>query len=157
MSKPLSDDDIDKLDKELKPKRRIEIPPECEEESEDFTKKDFDAVIHTNEKISNMTSYGSHEELVDKKGIKIAWSNGSKSWWIYNDKIEKGDIVELDANQTFLPISPERFNRIEACAGVLPLYFGSHEAHHRGEMCRADSLEIWAKGQLERMKRERGR
>lgn len=154
MSK-LTDDEIDELDKQLKPKYIIEITKNCIEASNSFNEKDLQAMILANEEISKRVYYGIREETTQADGIVLSWSNGSKDWYGGNDKINRGKKLHLDANEIFLPISPERFERIKACLGVLPLYFGSFEAQAKGEICRADTLTIWGKGQIERMIRER--
>ena len=151
----MNKDDVDELDKALNPKTYMDIPEGCIKASENFTERDWEICKLANEKIARRLSYGIREELVDDDGIRLSWSNGAKAWFSSGNKIKKGEVVSMDANEMFLPISPARLGRINECLGTLPLYFGSFEAQESGEVLRADALELWAKGQVDRMKREK--
>lgn len=131
------------------------ITEECKKVSEKFTKRDWQAVIDANKKIAELTSYGVRSEQAETDGIHISWSNGGKNWFGGNQKIAKGTEMRLDANEAFLPISPERFNRINKCLDVLPLYCYSTEAWTSGEVSHTDACLGWAEKQLERINREK--
>ena len=131
------------------------VSEECKEASKNFTEKDYEALVLANEKISNLTRYGVRSELAEGDGIHISWSNGSKDWYGGNQKILKGTEMQLDANETFLPISPTRFERIKACFDVLPLYAFSTESWTRKETSQEESCLGWAIFQLERIRREK--
>lgn len=135
---------------------RIDIPEDCIKASKKFNEEDWRMLAFANEEISRRLSYGIREELAEKDGIRTSWSNGSRSWMGGRQKITKGTIVSMDADEMFLPMSPVRFERIHGCLGTLPLYFGSFEAKARGELLEAEATRIWAKGQLARIEREKG-
>jgi len=130
------------------------VSDECKEASKKFTKRDWQAIIHANAQIEILTCYGMRSEQADADGIVISWSNGSKDWYPSTGKISKGTELRLDANMTFLPISPKRFERIHKCLGDLPLYCLSTEAWTRGEVSQAEAFHGWATKQLERLERE---
>ncbi len=140
----------DILDFTFSQKQHVEIPEKCAEISKNFTKKDYEAVNIANNEISKRNSYGRRRIDRDENGIIILWSNGSKEWGITHKS--KSPNRTLDANQVFLPISPERFKRIKGCLGVLPLYFGSLNSFERGETSSAENFAIWANGHIKRMK-----
>jgi hypothetical protein len=131
------------------------ISDECKEVSKNFTILDFEAVVLANEKISNLTRYGVRNEIAENDGVEISWSNGSKNWFSGNRKIQKGTEMRLDANETFLPISPMRFERIKACLDELPLYAFSTESWTRKETSQEESCLGWAIFQLARIQREK--
>jgi len=143
-------------DNNLNPKYKLDIPEECIKSSEKFTEKDWKACVELNEEISKRTTYGIREELANKDGVMLSWSNGSRKWFGSGGKIKKGSVVSMDANELFAPISPSRFERVNDCLGVLPLYFGSTEAQLREEVPRSQAIEIWAKGQIDYMLRKKG-
>jgi hypothetical protein len=131
------------------------VTEECKEVSKNFTKRDWMAVIDANNRIAELTSYGVRNHQAETDGIHIAWSNGSKDWYGASRKISRGTEMRLDANETFLPMSPMRFERIKKCLDALPLYCFSTEAWTKGEVAQEEACLGWAMKQLERINREK--
>jgi len=81
-----------------------------------------------NSLISQRTQYGIRQEVANKKGYKLGWSNGSKSWYIYGIPTEKGEVMNLDANIIFVPATKKEIEKVLNQLDPLPLYKNSFEA-----------------------------
>jgi len=133
----------------LQQKEYFELRPECEAAHLKFTEKDWQALLFANEEIGHRYHYGIRPQPVESDGTQLVWSNGRKDWIVYNDKIKKGTKLSLDANEIFIPVSPERARRILPCLRVLPLYFSSFESQARGEVSWEEGGTQWALRMLE--------
>ena len=82
--------------------------------------------------ISQRTSYGVRNETTFATGYILVWSNGAARWLPYHNPVKKGEVIQLDANQIFVPIQEgESKADIEAVIPSLkqlPLYGNSFEA-----------------------------
>ena len=133
---------------------KLELSPKCSEASKCFTENDWRALVKANEEISARQSYGVRTELAYEDGVRAMWSNGSKAWICSSEPIEKDTEIHMDANEIFLPVSPERCKRIQPCMEVHPLYYNSSEAWVKGEVSQAKAGLNWALRQLQRIKEE---
>ena len=127
------------------------IPEGCKTAQERFTENDWRALIHANDEIGKRIGYGIREETASCNGTHLTWSNGGKQWVTGYTKIKKGRQLRLDANEIFLPLSPERAHRIQPCLRDLPLYYCSSEAQSRGEVSWDEAGMEWAIRQLARL------
>ena len=123
---------------------------------QNLNERDLRALIEVSREIEKRTSYGLRKELAEEKGTVLAWSNASKTWFVYRT-VDKGEEVVLDANQILVPISPGRAERIRKCLPALPLYALSFEAKERGEVPEVEATISWALKQLERIEAEKVR
>lgn len=120
------------------------------------------------------TSYGTREEVADKKSIILAWSNASKAWYPYEktheniktgkeeySHIVKKDMkVKLDANQILVSDNKDldRLGHAASCANPFPLYAVSFEAiHERRETPLIPGLLTWLERQTARLREKEER
>ena len=66
----------------------------------EFSETDWKCLIAANSKSSSMTSYGVKGSTVKKRGTKLSWSNGSRTWYVHQpveegDSIIKGSSIDL--------------------------------------------------------------
>ena len=113
----------------------------------EFSETDWKCLIAANSKSSSMTSYGVKGSTVKKRGTKLSWSNGSRTWYVHQP-VEEGDSIRLDANEMIIPCSVKRAQRLRCYIHELPLYYGSTEAKVRGEVSAKESLDIYTEGKL---------
>ncbi|KKM92986.1 hypothetical protein LCGC14_1212860 [marine sediment metagenome] len=118
-----------------------------------LNEKDYEALIKCSEVIEKLTSYGVRSVLVQEDGTYARWSNAGESWSGVR-KAHKGKEDRLDADEVVLPISPERFKRIQGCLPYLPLFDMSYEAHARGYVPTAAAQKEWAVKQIEKIRGE---
>lgn len=90
-----------------------------------------------NKAIDERRNYGQRKEVAEKDGYIFVWSNNSGSWYPRGDKTRKGELLNLDANQIFVP----GISRAEALDLInskelkdLPLYGGSYEKREKREL-----------------------
>lgn len=119
-----------------------------------LTQKDIKNLKLANYEISKRMSYGVREELADQPGIIASWSNGAAQWFPFSD-VKKDEIITVDANEMYVPLSRQQFNRIRLRLDPLPLYGLSTEARMRGHAPK-NVTEIWALLQKARIEREKG-
>ena len=88
-----------------------------------------------NDLIRDRTYYGVREEVAERSGHKLIWSNGAGRWFVGHPGVKKGAEMELDANQVFVPGARARDLKYLAESGMLeslPLYGGSYERREMG-------------------------
>jgi hypothetical protein len=129
---------------DLTPKEHYTIPSECNKASIGFSEGDWKALLFANDEVGKLCFYGLRNVKVEKDGSLLSWSNGGKQWYVSYDKVKKGRDLKLDANELYLPFSPERCNRIKPCLRDLPLYYCSTEAQARGEVSWEEGGKQWA-------------
>jgi len=118
------------------------------------TQKDKQNIKLINDEISKRNYYGMCEEYAHEPGIILNWSNGAASWFPFND-VRKGEFLEIDANEIYVPLPRKQVQRILHHLNPLPLYALSFEAKQRG-IAPKNVTEIWALLQKERINREKG-
>ncbi len=111
-------------------------------------------IKETNEKVSERTSYGIRDELVENNSFVLRWSDNSKAWYP-SDKAKKGEMRKLDANMILLRASKniDKLGHATSCLQPLPLYKLSFEAvHKRGETPVVEGIDMWVERQLAKEK-----
>jgi len=87
-----------------------------------------------NKLISKLTIYGGRCSMIESEPFSIInWSNASAEWYLTNPNSpffksqKKGDVIELDANQTIVPFEHDEVKKIIHKLDDLPLYKNSFE------------------------------
>ena len=74
-----------------------------------------------NKKIGARIAYGTREEVADKSGYILHWSNAGWCWYIQTYRIKKGQTVRLDANQILVSGGKRVLQSVLGSLDVLPL------------------------------------
>lgn len=116
---------------------------------------DTNSIIkETNEKVSERTSYGRRNELVEDNSMVLTWSNDSKAWYP-TAKAKRGETIDLDANMILIKETKDKtkLGHAASCLHNLPLYGLSFEAiHKRKETPLLEGTAAWVERQLQKEK-----
>lgn len=80
-----------------------------------------------NSLIAKQIKYGFRKKTIAHSGYVLIWSNAYAKWDIYGWKRNKGETLNLDANQIFVPGSKKDIVAILDQLNPLPLYQNSFE------------------------------
>lgn len=85
---------------------------------------------YINNLIKFRTTYGVRKETATKRGYKLSWSNASARWNCYYS-VNKGEVVELDANQILVYGNKKNIEIVITELDPLPLYKNSYEYNNK--------------------------
>ncbi len=85
--------------------------------------------------ISERRQYGVRETVAESVGYGLIWSNSAGRWYVGRERVKKGKVMHLDANEVFVPgVTYRDLKRVtdEESIMDLPLFGGSFERRVAG-------------------------